>query len=171
MATSTRRRTKQPTQRQIARHQQVAELSQQLKAYAESLDPAQQAEYAARFDHYSPRNALLIVMQRPDATVVRGFRAWREEGRKVRKGEHGIQILAPAGQIEIDDGGGSRRVQQDDQPHEVGSDSIRRLFRLAYVFDISQTEPLAPGEPVNDIEWLRYLAPGAEGIEKEMEPK
>ena len=149
MATSTRRRTKQPTQRQIARNQQVAELSQQLKAYAESLDHAQQAEYAARFDHYSPRNALLIDMQMPDATVVRGFHAWHDEGRKVRKGEHGIQILAPAGERDIDDSDKQANAG-DSQGGQANAEQVRRFFRLTYVFDISQTEPLDTPGPAHD---------------------
>ncbi len=50
---------------------------------------------AARFHHYSFRNTVAIWMQRPDATQVAGYRTWQSLGRQVRKGEHGIQILAP----------------------------------------------------------------------------
>ncbi len=51
----------------------------------------------SRFHEYSWHNQLLIWMQRPDATLVRGFQGWKELGRYVRKGETGIRILAPAG--------------------------------------------------------------------------
>src|SRR5882757_1903888 len=51
----------------------------------------------ARFHNYSFGNCALIAMQRPDATGVAGFNAWRQLGRSVKKGEKGIQILAPAG--------------------------------------------------------------------------
>ena len=44
---------------------------------------------------YSLGNQLLIAMQAPDATFVAGFHAWKDLGRRVRKGEHGIRILAP----------------------------------------------------------------------------
>src|SRR4029077_18835414 len=49
----------------------------------------------SKFHHYSFRNTLLIMIQRPDATRVAGFRAWQLLGRQVRKGEKAIWILAP----------------------------------------------------------------------------
>lgn len=50
---------------------------------------------AAKFHNYSFNNQLLIFLQRPDATHVAGFNRWKALGRMVRKGEKGIQILAP----------------------------------------------------------------------------
>src|SRR5688572_23566162 len=50
---------------------------------------------AGRFHSYSFRNVMLIAMQRPEATRVAGFNAWRKLGRFVKKGEHGIVIVAP----------------------------------------------------------------------------
>ena len=44
----------------------------------------------SKFHQYSFQNCMLIAMQRPDATHVAGFHAWRKLGRFVRKGEHGI---------------------------------------------------------------------------------
>ena len=49
----------------------------------------------ARFHNYSFGNILQIARQRPDATRVAGFGAWKELGRFVKRGEKGIQILAP----------------------------------------------------------------------------
>src|SRR5438034_2187801 len=49
----------------------------------------------AQFHRYSFHNVCLIARQRPDATRVAGFHAWRKLGRFVRKGEKGIAILAP----------------------------------------------------------------------------
>jgi hypothetical protein len=49
----------------------------------------------ARFHNYSLGNVMAIAMQRPDAVRVAGFHTWRELGRYVKKGEKGIQILAP----------------------------------------------------------------------------
>ena len=51
----------------------------------------------ARFHQYSFGNILAIARQRPTATRVAGFRTWKELGRFVKKGEKGIQILAPDG--------------------------------------------------------------------------
>ena len=49
----------------------------------------------ARFHNYSFGNILAIARQRPTATRVAGFGTWKEMGRFVKKGEKGIQILAP----------------------------------------------------------------------------
>src|SRR5215210_5364683 len=49
----------------------------------------------ARFHKYSWHNVTLIASQRPTATRVAGFQAWRTMNRFVRKGEKGIAILAP----------------------------------------------------------------------------
>lgn len=148
--TKTRTRTTPRTtaaQGRTARSTRITDLSEQLKAFAESLNPAEQAAYAARFDYYSPRNAMLIVMQDPNATVVRAFKAWLAEGRCVRKGERSrIAILAPAGQT-----GG----QHDDpttgvQPGEMTAEKVRRFFRLVPVFDISQTRSLDEADEAAD---------------------
>ena len=51
----------------------------------------------ARFHKYSWHNVCLIASQRPTATRVAGFQAWRTMGRFVRKGEKGIAINWPRG--------------------------------------------------------------------------
>lgn len=80
----------------------------------------------ARFHRYSLNNVCLISVQRPDATRVAGFHAWRALGRFVRKGEKGIVILAPIVGRRSD-------AQGDDSKQVVG-------FRAAYVFDVAQTD-------------------------------
>lgn len=109
-------------------------LMDQLEAFEgdEHTDPilAQLAHFAAK---YSERNAMLIVMQAPEATEVAGFKAWQERGRQVRKGEHGIRILAPAGRGASD---------EPTAEHPEGKPG-RQFFRLISVFDISQTDEQA----------------------------
>src|SRR6266436_2863256 len=59
----------------------------------------------ARFHTYSLGNTLLIGFQRPEATLVAGYKTWQSMGRQVRKGEKGIAILAPiVRKIENEDG-------------------------------------------------------------------
>jgi len=53
-------------------------------------------EFARRFPAYSPRNALLIALQRPGAVLVRGRKAWEGLGHRVRKGAQSIGVFAPA---------------------------------------------------------------------------
>jgi hypothetical protein len=63
-----------------------AGISETLKGYLKAM---------GRFHRYSVGNAILIGLQKPDATHVAGFRAWQQLGRHVKKGEHGIAIMAP----------------------------------------------------------------------------
>jgi antirestriction protein ArdC len=79
------------------------------------------------FHQYSYRNVLLITAQRPNATLVAGFRAWSGLGRAVRKGEHAIFILAPL-----------RYRRTLPTAHE--DDKEIRGFKWVPVFDVAQTE-------------------------------
>ena len=93
-----------------------------------------------RFHHYSWGNSLLILMQRPDATRVAGYHTWKSVGRQVRKGEHGIAILAPiVHRLNVEGEDGTERVVMG-QP---------TAFRLARVFDVAQTEGEALPEVVS----------------------
>jgi antirestriction protein ArdC len=119
-----------PTQQLIK--QAVDYLIQQLEAgKSETLTAYLGA--MARFHSYSFGNILQIARQRPSATRVAGIRAWNELGRFVRKGEKGIQILAPII--------GHRR-KRDAAVQEQDTKSAPMLigFRAVYVFDLSQTE-------------------------------
>jgi antirestriction protein ArdC len=84
----------------------------------------------ARFHTYSFGNVMLIMAQCPEATQVAGFRTWQGLGRQVRRGEHGLRILAPMSWKRTDDDGTEHK-------------GIRG-FRGVAVFDISQTD----GEPL-----------------------
>src|SRR3989442_4723007 len=75
-----------------ALHEQLVE---GVRALTTSEDWARALETAARFHRYSARNVMLIMLQRPCARRVAGYRTWQAMGRQVRKGERGIAILAP----------------------------------------------------------------------------
>lgn len=94
----------------------------------------------SRFPHYSLSNQLLILAQRPDASRVMGFRAWQKAGYSVRKGETGIAIYAPMLLKHRD-------AERDDT--DTGDASPRLAYRIVYVFDIRQVEPL-PGTVTTD---------------------
>ena len=70
--------------------------------------------FYAKFHYYSPANALLIMMQKPDAEVVAGYRRWQELGHQVRRNTKAAQIWCPVTRRleddEVDDGEGPRRV-------------------------------------------------------------
>ncbi len=104
-------------------------------------------DVASRFSSYSFRNSVLIMMQRPDATAVAGYRAWQTSfGRQANRGETGIKILAPV----------TRRVEKtmvDGRPmldeHGLPVKATQLVgVRLTTVFDISQTSgPDLPAQP------------------------
>ena len=80
------------------------------------------------FTTYSFGNQLLIALQRPGASRVAGFKAWQELGRQVRKGEHGIRILARP----------CSSLRKDAEGEPTRHESFMR-FRSVAVFDIGQT--------------------------------
>jgi len=83
----------------------------------------------SRFHNYSFGNILEIARQRPDATRVPGLWAWNQLGRKVKKGEKGIRILAPII--------GVRRKPDEQAEKDITTQNTRVLvgFLAAYVFE------------------------------------
>ena len=53
-------------------------------------------DFCAKMPRYSVNNQILIMMQKPDATMCQSFTGWKEMGRFVKKGEKGIRVMAPA---------------------------------------------------------------------------
>lgn len=91
-------------------------------------------EFVSRFYDYSANNCILIWMQRPDASLVAGYKAWQTKfNRQVKKGEKGIKILAPIPHK-------FKKVDKDENGKEVEKEIQYTTFRAISVFDISQTE-------------------------------
>jgi hypothetical protein len=129
------RTTQRDNPTQLLIKQAVDYLIQQLEAgKSETLTAYLNA--MARFHSYSFGNILQIARQRPTATRVAGIRTWNEMGRFVKKGERGIQILAPMM-------GYRRRKNSDSESEselETKPQTILIGFRAVYVFDVAQTE-------------------------------
>ena len=87
-----------------------------------------------RFHNYSFGNILEIARQKPEATRVAGLYAWNQLGRKVKKGERGIRILAPMIGIR------RRKDNEKTEDPAVTHKPVLVGFRSAFVFDVSQTE-------------------------------
>ncbi len=104
-------------------------------------------EVAARFHRYSFRNTILIRLQRPDATRVAGFNRWKDLGRHVRKGEKGIQILAPCTYRRKSEAPGSIGADSEETGDAAQEVRVLRGFRVAHVFDVAQTD----GDPIPDV--------------------
>ena len=123
----------------------------------------------SRFHRYSINNTILIALQKPDATHVAGYSAWRDKfGRQVRKGERGIDIIAPVtrkirrapdeDEREEPDAPGGTAAKSGREPEGVRDDvKLITTFKVAKVFDVSQTEgkelpTLGVDELVGDVE-------------------
>ena len=123
---------KPATAQQLIR-ENVQFLIEQLEAgHSESLTAFLDA--MAHFHSYSFGNVLLIARQKPDATRVAGMFTWNQLGRRVKRGEKGIAILAPMI--------GKRRKKQNTDPgtEEEANKSTLLGFRRVYVWSETQTE-------------------------------
>ena len=130
--------------------ERVAELTERLENGVKELyasdSYAQYITAMAKFHHYSFGNALLILFQCPHATNVAGYRTWKELGRQVKKGEKGIQILAPcsfSAMLEfekLDPQTGQALLGPDGKPLTEKKPILPNRFKIAHVFDLSQTE-------------------------------
>ena len=101
----------------------------------------------AKFHNYSLNNILLINMQKPGATLVAGYNAWKKiHGRNVMKGEKGIKILAPSPykvkrQVEkIDPQTRKPVLDKEGKPVMEEKEIIIPAYKVVSVFDVSQTE-------------------------------
>lgn len=110
--------------------------SETLKAYLAAM---------AKLPNYSPRNVLLIMTQHPRAQHCAGLKTWNRLGRRVRKGEHGILILAPCVRRPLQKAElASTDPDLPDEHAESNAVDVVVGFHGVRVFDISQTE----GAPV-----------------------
>lgn len=104
-------------------------------------------EFARSFHNYSLNNLLLILAQKPDATMVAGFRQWQAKGRQVRKGEKSIKIFGYREKK-------TETAADDDTPSDGGR--LVRYFPTLSVFDIAQTDPIEgadrlPSDPTQQL--------------------
>lgn len=108
----------------------------------------------SRFHRYSLNNVMLIHAQRPDATLVAGFSKWKNSfGRHVKKGEKGIQILAPTpykikvDKEKLDPDTKLPMLDDEGKPITEEKEVTIPMFKVVSVFDVSQTD----GKPLPQI--------------------
>ena len=138
---------------------QLKEISERLEQGVKEIFTSERyTEYLntmSKFHNYSFNNTLLITMQKPEATLVAGYQAWQKKfNRHVKRGEKGIQIIAPVPirekqEIEkIDPVTKEPVIGDDGQPETEIVEMVIPRFRITTVFDVSQTE----GEPIAELE-------------------
>ena len=136
-----------------ARKAEMEEITSKLeKGVKDIFDGANYQQYlnfCAKLPRYSVNNQILIMMQKPDATMCQSFTNWKEVNRHVRKGEKGIRILAPAPykmqkEQEKVDASGKTILDKDGEPVKETVEVTINAFKPVSTFDVSQTE----GEPI-----------------------
>ena len=118
----------------------------------------------SKFHNYSINNTLLIAMQKPDASLVAGFSAWKNNfGRNVMKGQKGIKIIAPSPykvkqeMKKIDPHTQQPIIGKDGKPVTEEKEITIPAYKVVSVFDVSQTEgkelpDIAVDELTGDVE-------------------
>lgn len=102
----------------------------------------------SKFHNYSFNNTVLIALQKPDASLVMGFNAWKGKGieRNVKKGEQGIRIFAPAPYKikteaeKLDPDTKKPIIGEDGKPITETKEITIPAFKVVCVYDVSQTE-------------------------------
>ena len=128
--------------------QEITEkLEQGIKELFESEKYKTYLNTMSKFHNYSFNNTMLIAMQKPEATLVAGFKAWQKNfDRHVKKGEKGIRILAPAPykikeeQEKLDPVTGEIMLDKNGMPITEEVEIKIPAFRVVPVFDVSQTD-------------------------------
>ena len=116
----------------------------------ELFDSERYKEYLkvmSKFHNYSFRNTVLIAMQKPDASLVAGFSAWKNNfERNVMKGQKGIKIIAPSPykikqeMQKIDPHTQKPIIGKDGKPVTEEKEVTIPAYKVVSVFDVSQTE-------------------------------
>ena len=142
-----------PTNRE--RLQQItAGIEQGIKELFESEKYMRYLSVMSRFHRYSVNNTMLIYMQKPDATLVAGYNKWKNQfERHVKKGEHGITIIAPTPfkkkieEQKLDPDTKAPILDAEGKAVMEEREVEIPMFRPVKVFDVSQTD----GKPLPEL--------------------
>lgn len=96
-------------------------------------------KFSKYFHSYSFNNVILIFLQNENATYVAGFKTWEKMGRKIKKGEKGIQIMYPIKKKYTTKIKGQENLLEDTVDIEQTEEKEYLTYRATYVYDISQT--------------------------------
>ena len=127
----------------------AVKLEQGVKDIFEGENYKAYLDFCAKLPRYSVNNQILIMLQRPDATMCQSFSGWKDMNRFVKKGEKGIRIMAPSPykkEVEQDrmDANGNPMIGANGEPMKETVEITVNAFKPVSTFDISQTD----GDPV-----------------------
>ena len=149
----------------ITEKQKVQEITDKLEEGLKELFESEKYKTylstMSKFHNYSFNNTLLIAMQKPEATLVAGYKAWQKNfERHVNKGEKAIRILAPAPykikeeRDKLDPVTGEMMFDENGMPQKEQVEVTIPAFRAVSVFDVSQTD----GKPIPELEAQELLS-------------
>ena len=108
--------------------------------------------FCSRLYTYSLNNQILIMLQKPNASLCQSFTNWKKAKRFVKRGEKGLKIFAPAPYTVH-----GERFKKDDLGNYITDDdgnAVRETYskkimsyKIVHTFDVSQTD----GEPLPEI--------------------
>ena len=153
------------TKVQMTEKQKVKEITDRLEAGLKELFESEKYKSylstMSKFHNYSFNNTLLIALQKPEATLVAGYKAWQKNfERHVNKGEKAIRILAPAPykikeeRDKLDPVTGEMMFDENGMPQKEETEVTIPAFRAVSVFDVSQTD----GKPIPELEAQELLS-------------
>ena len=149
----------------ITEKQKVQEITDKLEEGLKELFESEKYKTylytMSKFHNYSFNNTLLIAMQKPEAMLVAGYKAWQKNfERHVNKGEKAIRILAPAPykikeeRDKLDPVTGEMMFDENGMPQKEQVEVTIPAFRAVFVFDVSQTDE----KPITELEAQELLS-------------
>ena len=152
-------------ERKAEMEQMTSKLEKGVKDIFASGNFKKYLDFCAKLPRYSINNQILIMLQKPEATMCQSYTGWKDMNRFVRKGEKGIRIFAPAPykmqkEQEKTDVSGKVVVDKDGEPVKEKVEITVNAFKPVSTFDVSQTE----GDPVPTV-GVNELTAAVEGYE------
>ena len=152
-------------ERKAEMEQMTSKLEKGVKDIFASGNFKKYLDFCAKLPRYSINNQILIMLQKPEATMCQSYTGWKDMNRFVRKGEKGIRIFAPAPykmqkEQEKTDVSGKVVVDKDGEPVKEKVEIMVNAFKPVSTFDVSQTE----GDPVPTV-GVNELTAAVEGYE------
>lgn len=136
----------------------IEKIQHEVEQFGDSKTFKKYLKTMSKFHNYSFNNTILIASQRPTATKVAGYTAWQKDfNRQVKKGEKGIRIFCPI------------KRSYDTENENGETEHVEYTgFRVASVFDLSQTEQI-PDKPVVQLDYVTDLTGSVDNYNKIIE--
>lgn len=163
---------KTPEEKKVEIEQLTKQLEEGVEEYLQSDRYRGLLQTFSKFHSYSLNNSILIMLQKPESTMIAGYTKWRDDfNRQVLPGEKGIKIYQPVNlkikveKEKIDPLTHQKITGPDGQPLKETVEEKRTGFKIGYVFDVSQTEQIK-GKEIIDLEMVHELKSDVAGYQQ-----